>query len=107
MENVFFYFVRAPSRNYGHCNGFRKVHLKLYDRAYPALGQMTPQELYRWGKHCLGVKKFECLFVVMVVSVSMFVCVFLSVGARICMYMLHMFPELVEGRAKGGGRGDG
>ena len=47
------------------------------------------------------------MFVLMVVSVSMFVCVFLSVGVRICMHMLHMFPELVEGRAKGGGRGDG
>ena len=42
-----------------------------------------------------------------VVSVCMFVCVFLSVVVRICMHMLHMFPEPVEGRAKGGGRGDG
>ena len=67
----------------------------------------TPEELYRWGKHCLGVKKFACLFVFMVVSVCMFVCVFLSVVVRICMHMLHMFLEPVEGRAKGGGRGDG
>ena len=58
---------------------------------------MTPQELYRWGKHCLRVKKFECLFVFMVVSVCMFVCVFMFVGVRICMHMLHMFPEQLKG----------
>ena len=46
----------------------------------------------------------------LVVCVCMFVFVFLSVGVRMPYvhgHMLHMFPELVEGRAKGGGRGDG
>ena len=44
----------------------------------------------------------------MVVSVCMFVCVcFRLLCAYMHAHMLHMFPELVEGRAKGGGRGDG
>ena len=44
---------------------------------------------------------YGCLCVYVCVCVSVCWCAYVHA------HMLHMFPELVEGRAKGGGRGDG
>ena len=48
-----------------------------------------------------------CVCVYGCLCVYVCVCVSVCWSAYMHAYVAYMFPELVEGRAKGGGRGDG